>query len=167
MSLGVFDGSGEFHGVPEGEELPWGVLEELFRARTLLMLEKRGKIDGDRVEMLRTWRHSGFHVSAERRIGEGDRKGLESLLEYMERSPVSEERLEVRVDGLVVYRGNYHPGLGTDHRLVTGLEFLAMMVPHVLTCSSYYTSSGTREHASGFWGVPPWAVAAFGVAGGS
>jgi hypothetical protein len=65
-------------------------------------------------------------------IGEWDRKGLESLLEYMERAPVSEERLEVREDALVVYRGNYHPGLGTDHRLVTGLEFLAMMVPHIV-----------------------------------
>ena len=50
----------------------------------------------------------------------------------MERAPVALERLEYRPDGLVLYRGNFHPGLGTDHRLVTGGEFLALLVPHVL-----------------------------------
>ncbi len=31
----------------------------------------------------------------------------------------------------VLYRGNYHPSLGRDHQLVSGLEFLAMLVPHI------------------------------------
>ncbi len=93
-------------------------------------------------------RHSGFQVSAERRIEAGDREGLESLLRYMERAPVSMERLEARSDGMVLYRGNYHPGLGTDHRLVTGVEFLALMVPHALlryqVTSRGYGAASTR-----------------------
>jgi hypothetical protein len=130
LSLGVFDREGGFHGVPE--DLDWKPLEEIFRARTLRLLVRRGKIEESRAEMLRGWVHSGFQVSAERRIEAGDTKSLESLLEYMERAPVSLERLEYRPDGMVLYRGNFHPGLGTDHRLVTGAEFLALLVPHVL-----------------------------------
>jgi hypothetical protein len=61
-----------------------------------------------------------------------DREGLQSLLEYMERAPVSLERLSYLPDGRVLYRGNFHPGLRTDHRLVSGVEFLALLVPHVL-----------------------------------
>jgi hypothetical protein len=145
LSLGVFDREGEFH--PAGD-LGWKVLEELFRAKTLRLMVRREKIDGGRAEMLRGWVHSGFQVSAERRIEAGDRKGLESLLQYMERAPVSMERLQVRPDGMVLYRGNFHPGLGTDHRLVTGIEFLALLVPHVLlryqVTSRGYGAASTR-----------------------
>ena len=61
-----------------------------------------------------------------------DRRGPESLLQHMERAPVSLDRLAYRLDGRAHYRGNLHPGLSTDHRLVSGVEFLALMVPHVL-----------------------------------
>ena len=50
----------------------------------------------------------------------------------MERAPVSLERLEYRADGLVHYRGNWHPGLGRDHQLLSAIDFLALLVPHVL-----------------------------------
>ncbi len=82
--------------------------------------------------LLRSWVHSGFHVNSDRRVEAGDRRGLESLLEYMERAPVALERLTYRPDGRVLYRGKFHPVLGTDHRLVAGEEFLALLVPHVL-----------------------------------
>jgi ribosomal protein S27E len=130
LSLGVFNLEGEFH--PVADDLDWKPLEEIFRARTLKLMIRREKITEERAEMLRGWVHSGFQVSADRRIEAGDRKGLESLLEYMERAPVSLERLTVRPDGMVLYRGNYHPAFGTDHRVVSGIEFLALMVPHVL-----------------------------------
>jgi hypothetical protein len=32
---------------------------------------------------------------------------------------------------MVHYQGRFHPGLGTDHQLLTGLEFLATLVPHI------------------------------------
>ncbi len=49
----------------------------------------------------------------------------------MVRAPVSLAQLEYRPDGRVLYRGHYHPSLGRDHQLVSGLEFLAMVVPHI------------------------------------
>ncbi len=100
--------------------------EELFK-----ILLKKEKITPERVELLRSWRHSGFNVSSDRRIAQGERLELEKLLQYMVRAPVSLARLSYDRHGMVTYRGNYHPSLGRDHQLVSGLEFLAMLVPHV------------------------------------
>ena len=44
---------------------------------------------------------------------------------------MSLQRLTYRDDGEVLYRGNFHPGLRRDYQLVSGLEFLAMLVPHI------------------------------------
>ena len=49
----------------------------------------------------------------------------------MERSPVSLERLTLLDTAIVIYQGKFHPSLGTDHRCLTPLEFLALLVPHV------------------------------------
>ena len=68
---------------------------------------------------------------AERRIAQGERHELESLLQYMERAPVSPQRLTCLDNGEVLYRGNFHPGFGRDYQLVSGLEFLSMLVPHI------------------------------------
>ncbi len=37
----------------------------------------------------------------------------------------------LREEGRVIYSGKFNPTLGTDHRLVSGLEFLASLVAHV------------------------------------
>ena len=92
---------------------------------------KREKITPERVELLRSWEHSGFNINSDRRIDAGDREALESLLQYIERPPISLERLTYRPDGMVHYKGKFHPGLGRDHQLLGGVEFLAMLVPHI------------------------------------
>lgn len=83
------------------------------------------------MDLLRSWRHSGFNVDASRRVAEGDRSELESVLQYIDRPPVSLKRLEYREDGRVLYRGNHLPSLGRDHQLCSGVEFLALLVPHI------------------------------------
>jgi len=99
----------------------------------LRLMVRREKIDDSRAEILRGWVHSGFQVSAERRIEAGDRKGLESLRKSQWRGPPF--RWKGSRSGPTARcstGGNFHPGLGTDHRLVTGIEFLALIVPHIL-----------------------------------
>ena len=128
-SLGVFTRDGIFHSVPD--DIDFSPLEELFREEVFRSLLKKEKITPERIELLWSWRHSGFNVSSDRRIPRGEPAELERLLQYMVRAPVSLARLEYRPDGRVLYRGNYHPSLGRDHQLVSGLEFLAMLVPHI------------------------------------
>ncbi len=129
-SLGVFTRDGVFHPVPE--DIDFAPLEELFREELFKVLLKKEKITEDRIKLLRSWKHSGFRVHSERRVARGERQELESLLQYFERAPVSLQRLEYQDDGRVLYKGTrFHPGLGRDHQLVSGLEFLAMLVPHI------------------------------------
>ncbi|MFN0060514.1 MAG: transposase zinc-binding domain-containing protein [Planctomycetota bacterium] len=127
-ACGVFDRDGNFH---EDLEVDFASLELPFRDAVLGMLKRRGKIDDDRIALIKSWPHSGFRVHAERLIAPGDQEGLESILEYFERPPVSLKNLTYLDTGMVHYAGRFHPGLGTDHQLVTGLEFLALLVPHI------------------------------------
>ena len=92
---------------------------------------KREAITPERVELLRSWQQSGFNLNTTRRVAAGDRQSLETLLQYIERPPVSLRRLTYRDDGMVHYQGRFHPGLGRDHQFVTPVEFLAMLVPHI------------------------------------
>ena len=114
----------------------------LFRQRTLKMMLQREKITAERVELLRSWYRSGFHVDSSRRLCAEDRLGLKGVLEYMERAPVALERLDYRADGLVHYTGNFHPSLGRGHQLLPPMEFLALLVPHVLL---RFQSASTAE----------------------
>ena len=129
VSLGVFTRDGIFHPAPE--DIDFAPLEDLFREEVFKTLLKKEKITEERVDLLRSWGHSGFRGFAERRIAQGERQELESLLQYMERAPVSPQRLTCLDNGEVLYRGNFHPGFGRDYQLVCGLEFLAMLVPHI------------------------------------
>ena len=126
---GVFSRDGVFHPAPEN--LDSKPLEDLFREEIFKVLLRREKITEERVRLLRSWRHSGFRVDSSRRIPQGDRKALESLLQYFERAPVALSRLEYLDDGRVLYRGNFHPSLRRDYQLVSRVELLAMLVPHI------------------------------------
>ena len=78
------------------------------------MLE-REILSDERSRLLRSWKHSGFHVDASRRLAAEDRQALEQVLVYMERSPVSLERPSSTAGrGLVHYRWNWHPSLGRE-----------------------------------------------------
>src|SRR5882672_9435806 len=79
----------------------------------------------------------------------------------MERPAVSLRRLRYREDGMVHYQGTrVHPRLGIDHQLVTPVEFLALLVPHVLlkyevTLRSYGALSTTFRRKVGWIQNPP------------
>ncbi len=128
-SLGVFTRDGIFHPMPD--DVDFSVLEEIFRDEVFRAFLKCEAITEERIELLRSWRHSGFGVDASRRVAQGDRSELESVLQYIDRPPVSLKRLEYRDDGRVLYRGNYHPSIGRDHQLCSGVELLALLVPHI------------------------------------
>ena len=65
-SLGVFTRDGVFHPVPE--DLDFAALEELFRDEVFRVFLKHGAVTEERIELLRSWRHSGFGVDASRRV---------------------------------------------------------------------------------------------------
>ena len=146
-SLGVFDQEGSFHQEPE--DLDFSPLEDIFREQTFKVLVHNDAITVERIEMLRSWQHSGFQINASRRLSEGKRQELEKLLQYMLRPPVALNRLSYEA-GNVTYRGNFHPSFGRDYQHVSGVEFLAMLVPHILLRLSarFTTMALSRRHCA-------------------
>ncbi len=82
LSLGVFTRDGVFYPAPE--DIDFGPLEDLFREEVFKTFLEQEKITYERIEFVRSWKHSGFRVFAERRIAQGERQEIESLLQYME-----------------------------------------------------------------------------------
>lgn len=159
VSLGLFLGDGSFHAL---DDVDFSALEESFRERVFQFMLKKGKITEEVAADMRAWPHSGFQVSWERRIEANDRKGLEGLLAYMDRPPVSLRRLTYRPeDGLVHYQGTkLHPRLGRDHQLLPPLDFLGLLVAHVLlryevTIRCYGALSTTFRKRVGWVESPP------------
>ena len=67
--------------------------ELLFRHKVLRVLLREGRIDERRIELLLSWRHTGFSVDNSVTLQPDDRKGLHRLARYLLRAPVSLERL--------------------------------------------------------------------------
>jgi hypothetical protein len=103
-SLGLFRPDGVY--LPM-EDVEFEGLEELFRKRFFSLMLRRGKVRPETVERMRSWEHSGFNVDSTRKLDADDRAGLQGLLSYMERAPVSLRRLNYRQsDGMVHYQAS-------------------------------------------------------------
>lgn len=103
VTRGGWTGSGEWIPVPYVDER---AAEELFRHKVLGMLRRRGLLSQERIELLLSWRHSGFSVHNRVYAHPGDGREFEALVRYMMRSPVSLKRLRFTPGAKkVVYTG--------------------------------------------------------------
>ena len=156
--LDLFRRDGRFFAM---EDIDFSALEDLFRERFFEMMLQREKILPETVERFKSCEHSGFNVSFDRKLEPDDRAGLEGLLCYIGRPPVSLRRLTCRADGMLHYQGKrLHPRLGIDHQLLTPVEFLAMLIPHIaleyeITLRSYGAISTTFRRRAGWIQQPP------------
>ena len=69
--------------------------ERLFRREVFTFLLREELISTQRVELLSSWRHSGFSVHNSVYLPPGDHKAVEALVRYMARPPVSLARLRL------------------------------------------------------------------------
>jgi hypothetical protein len=141
-SAGILDRTGVFHRLPE--DFDWTPLAELFRHAVLAMLVRRERLSESTREVLLTWRHSGFEANAATGAAQGDREALHRLACYLDKSPLALGRMQYTPGASqVVYHGKNPamPGRGT--LACDPVAFLALVLLHVATCASYYTSCGT------------------------
>ncbi len=68
--------------------------EKLFRHRVIRLLKTRGLLSDERIELLLSWKSSGFSIDDSVRIPAGEKYPLEKVARYMLRSPVSLSRLQ-------------------------------------------------------------------------
>ena len=131
VTRGGWTASGEWVPVPYVDER---AAEELFRHKVLALLRGRGLLSPERIELLLSWRRSGFSVHNRAFAHPGDGRDFEALVRYMMRSPVSLARLRfTRGAKEVVYaRKGGHDATepGEDDR-VDAEEFVARVLVQI------------------------------------
>ena len=78
---------------PDGEWLPVPYVDErraelLFRHKLLTLLRDRGLLSQERIDLLMSWRHSGFSVHNRTSVYPADNEGLHKLACYLMSAPV-------------------------------------------------------------------------------
>jgi hypothetical protein len=122
---GSFFDSGAFKIVPPGDA---DTLEKLLQHKVLSMLRRKGKITEEVVDLILSWRHSGFNVHCGPRIQPGDQDALENIARYVVRASFSQERMTYVPDAAkVIYRSKD----GKLDKAFDALEWLAAMCSHV------------------------------------
>ena len=78
--------------------------ELAFRHKLLRLLRDRDLISEERIDLLLSWRHSGFNIHNHTTVYPNDTEGLHRLACYLHRAPVNLSRLRYHSEsGLLIY----------------------------------------------------------------
>jgi hypothetical protein len=105
--------------------------EGLLRHKVITLLRDEGLLTGERIELLMSWRHSGFSAHNAVTVPPGDRGGIERLARYLLRAPASVERLELDLEGRSVRYRAKSRGARVGGTTFEVTEFLARLLQHV------------------------------------
>jgi hypothetical protein len=101
---GVFTDTGHFVHIPDIWR-HWAA--EIWQEKVFDLLLDEFKTDLDTAANMRGWKHSGFNVDRSVRIEAGDNAGMQRLVEYISRCPLSLARMVTLTDnGRIVYRAS-------------------------------------------------------------
>ncbi len=126
---GVFEASGRFIPLPP---VPEELLVERLRRETIRLLVRRELIRPPLAKQMLAWRHSGFTVHNQVRVGAGDAEGRKSLAGYMLRAPFSLQKTTYdAARGTVIYRSKLHATLKRNFQVMPGAEWLALLCKHI------------------------------------
>jgi len=90
VSRGVWDDLGQWTPVPY---LDVHAAEKLWAHKVLRVLQSKGLLSDERIELLASFRHSGFSVDSSPTVWPVDSVGIERLGRYLMRCPVSLSRI--------------------------------------------------------------------------
>jgi hypothetical protein len=126
---GAFRADGTFVALPA---IPQGLLADGFRRAVLGFLVGKDALSEELRTKLLGWRHSGFSVHNQVRLGAGDAEGRRKLAGYMLRAPMALEKMRYdAATGTVIYRSKMHLGLKGNFQVMPGAEWLALLLRHV------------------------------------
>jgi hypothetical protein len=120
----------------EGQWIPIPYLdahqaELLFRHKVFKFLKNQGLLSDERIELLLSWKHTGFSINNSVTIYPSDELGLERLARYLIRVPVSLQRLHYLPETKqVLYQAK--PGHDReDTEILDPMEFVARVLTHI------------------------------------
>ena len=130
-SRGGWTASGEWIPLPYVDE---AAAEKLFRHKVLALLRRRGLLSQERIELLDSWRRSGFSVHNRVVVHPRDQREFFALVRYMMRPPVSLDRLHFTPGSHEVL---YLPKAGHDDiqptpgETIDAIEFVARVLVQI------------------------------------
>jgi hypothetical protein len=129
VTRGVFLEEGSWLPIPYVDS---HTAELLFRHKVLGLLRDRELITPERIDLLRSWRNSGFGVHNRTSVYPSDSEGLHKLACYLMRPPVNLSRLRYHPDSqLLLYEPKSGQAIEDNDPLVDPLEFLARVLIHI------------------------------------
>ena len=121
----------------------------------------------ERVQVLYSWKHSGFNLHAGERVPPEAKADLEDLAQYILRNPFSVEKmtLESPTD-MVIYRSRLNAKINRNFEVFTATDFLAAITQHIpdkgaqmVRYYGWYSQQDARgapaRPAAGTGGPPP------------
>jgi hypothetical protein len=132
-SRGGWNAKGEWTPLPY---IDTAKAEELFRHRVLSLLKNKDLLSEERVQLLLSWRRSGFSTDESVRIPAGEHTRLEQVARYMLRAPVSLSRMRWTRGSREVF----YASKGSDHapnqplpkaESIDALEFIARVIAQI------------------------------------
>ena len=128
-SRGGWTASGEWMPLPYLDE---AAAEKLFRHKVLALLRRRGLLSQDRIELLLSWRRSGFSIHNRVLVHPRDGREFEPLVRYMMRPPVSLARLHFTPGSHeVVSKGGHDEPEPTEGEKIDAMEFVARVLVQI------------------------------------
>ncbi len=128
VTRGVFLANGQWHPIPYVDPHK---AELVFRHKLLRLLRDRDLISEERINLLLSWRHSGFNIHNHTTVYPNDTEGLHRLACYLHRAPVNLSRLRYHSEsGLLIYEPKAGQDV-TDSESIDPLEFLARVLIHI------------------------------------
>jgi len=130
-SRGGWTVSGEWIPVPYVDE---AAAEELFRHKVLALLHRRGLLSPQRIELLLSWRRSGFSIHNRVWVHPGNGREFEALVRYMMRPPVSLSRLRFTPGSHEVayaHKGGHDEPEQTEGERIDAMEFVARVLVQI------------------------------------
>jgi len=107
-------------------------LTNCFSRNLLDSLLEAGEIEQETIDLIHSWEHSGFHAYVGDPIAANDTQGRLFVSRYLQKSAVSESRLELIEDGPTpIVRIHKNTDDACEHRDLDPLEFLADLIMNV------------------------------------
>ena len=123
---GCFSGDGFFY-VPS-IDIDTASIEKLFIHRIFKMLLAKGFITEKIIDLISSWRHTGFGVYCGKRINPKNARSTENLARYIIRASFSQERMKYFPEkAMVTYKSKY----GKEVKEFSCLEWMAALVSHI------------------------------------
>jgi len=111
---------------------PLEPLEELFRAKVINLLLEEKLLPVERVQVLYSWRHTGFNLQAGEQVPPEAKADLEDPAQYIPRNPFSVEKMTVESPtDTVIYRSKPNAKINRNFEVFTPTDFLAAITQHI------------------------------------